>query len=90
VQRQHDTRGREAREAVPENAIAILATRETIFFSYEGGALRQWITVTIQNLLGEPVRGDMMIEVEGEGVATSLEIAPGVGDYRCYAPTTRL
>jgi len=72
---------------VPENAIAILATRETIFFSYEGGALRQWITVTIQNLLGEPVRGDMMIEVEGEGVATSLEIAPGVGDYRCYAPT---
>ncbi len=66
--------------------IAVLQTRETIFFSYEGRKLRQWIMATIENRSGQSVQGAAVIEAGGEEVITKLLIEPGVQEYRCYAP----
>jgi len=49
-----------------ENCVAILTSVEAIFFSYEGGKLRQWITVTIENRSDRLVQGEMSIEAGGE------------------------
>ena len=72
---------------MPENTFAILETRVTIFFSREGEMLRQWILVTVENRSGQTVKGAVTTAAGGEEVIALLEIAPGVREYRCYAPT---
>jgi hypothetical protein len=67
--------------------IAISETRETIYFAYEGKALRQWIGVTVESHLSQPKSGTVTIRAGGEEVSTQLDIEPGVKEYRCYAPT---
>jgi hypothetical protein len=67
--------------------IAIVGTRETFFFSHEAGTLCQWIMVTIESRLAAPARGTLAIAAGGEEVVTALEVAPGVHEYRCHAPT---
>jgi alpha-mannosidase len=72
---------------VSENTFVILEARETVFFSYEGETLRQWILATVENRSDRTVKGAVTIQAGGEGVITLLEIAPGVREYRCYAAT---
>ncbi|MCK4375537.1 MAG: hypothetical protein KAX19_09415, partial [Candidatus Brocadiae bacterium] len=69
-----------------EGEFAIAATKETVFFSRRQGGLCQWIMTTIENRSERSVRGTVTIEAAGEQVTTPLEIGPGVGEYRCYAP----
>ncbi len=66
--------------------IAIVETRETIFFSHWQGTLRQWILLTIDSSLDSVASGHATIEVCGDVASTSLEILPGVREYRCHAP----
>ncbi len=70
-----------------EQSIAIVETRETIFFSHVGGRLRQWIMVTVESRLALPAQGTVTIAAGGEEADTCLEIVPGAREYRCYAPT---
>jgi alpha-mannosidase len=72
---------------MPENRVVVVDARETIFFSYERERLRQWIMVTVESLSSRPVQGTVAIEAGGEEALTSLEIVPGVREYRCFAPT---
>jgi alpha-mannosidase len=65
--------------------IAILETRETIFYGHHDGRLCQWIAATIGNRSGRWLRGTVTVEAGGQEVATQLEIAPGVHEYRCHA-----
>ncbi len=66
--------------------ITILQTRETIFFSYEDGKLRQWIMATIKNRSNQSMQAVAVIKAGGEEVITELLIEQGVREYRCYAP----
>ncbi len=66
--------------------IAIVETRETLFFSHEAGRLCQWIMVTIESRLEQSTPGSVTITAGGEEVTTALEVMPGVSEYRCYAP----
>ncbi len=72
---------------MPEPRLAIVKAQETLFFSHWEGKLCQWVLATIENRLGQPVPGTVTIAAAGEEVATPLEVAPGVREYRCYAPT---
>gem|GEM_PF-647019 len=72
---------------MPESKITVFEAQETIFFGREQGRLRQWIMVTIGYRSERPVQGQVEIEAGGEKVITRLEIAPGVRQYRCDAPT---
>jgi len=69
-----------------ESKIAILETKETIFFSHRREQVCQWIMVAIENRSDRPVRGTAAIAAGGEEVSTPLEILPGVREYRCLAP----
>lgn len=69
-----------------KNGIAILQTRETIFFSHEDGKLRQWIMATIENHLDQSMQAMAVIKAGGEKAITELLIEQGVREYRCYAP----
>jgi hypothetical protein len=73
---------------MPTKPISILATRETIFFSYQAGQLCQWLMVTIANETDQTFAGQVTVASEaGPGpVVTALNLAPGINDYRCYAP----
>ena len=66
--------------------MTILQTRETFFFSHEGGKLRQWIMATVENRSEQSVQGAVVIEAGGEEVNTRLLIEPGIREYLCYAP----
>ncbi len=68
------------------SGIAILQTRETIFFGDEGGKLRQWIMATIENRSNQSMQAVAAIKAGGEEVITEFLIEPGVQEYRCYAP----
>ena len=70
-----------------ENYLTIVQTEETIFFSYEGERLCQWVTITVASRADQTVKAGASIEAGGEEVVTLLEIVPGVREYRCYAPT---
>jgi len=69
------------------SVISIVEARETIFFSYVEGRLRQWVRLTIQNRSGQVVSGTATVAAGGEEAVTVLEIRPGVRDYTVYAPT---
>lgn len=74
-----------------QNDLAVIAACETIFFSHAGPSrdypLRQWILVTIANHGEAPVSGSVTITLGDEEVRTELDLACGVHEYRCYAPT---
>ena len=72
---------------MPEPRLAIVKAQETLFFSHWEGKLCQWVLATIENRWGRPMPGTGTIAAAGEEVATPLEVAPGVREYRCYAPT---
>jgi len=67
--------------------MAVIATQEMMFFGQHTGRLCQWITVTIDNGGEQAIGGEVTVEAAADRVTTTLEIAPGVRDYRCYAPT---
>ena len=69
-----------------ENRVSIIETRETIYFSYVDGQLRQWIVVTGESRLNGPVSTLATIEAGDSVAETRLELTPGVREYRCYAP----
>jgi alpha-mannosidase len=71
---------------VSDSKIIIVETKETIFFSRQQEWLRQWIMVTVENRGDRPLAGTATIAAGGEEATTALEIAPGVREYRCYAP----
>lgn len=72
---------------MPKHRVTVVKTKETIYFSHWAGKLCQWIGVTIENRLERPEQGTVSIVAGGEEAITPLEIAPGVREYRCYAPT---
>ncbi len=71
---------------MPESRIAIVETKETLFFSHEAGPLRQWIMVTVESRLAESVAATVTIAAGGEEAVTQLTLVPGVREYRCFAP----
>ena len=67
--------------------VAIIHAQEEIFFGQDArGELRQWLTVTIDNPSGVVQAAATHVEAAGKRVETQLELIPGVGGYRCYAP----
>lgn len=70
-----------------ESSLAIIETKETIYFSREEGWLRQWMQVTVESRLDRPAAGTITIKAAGDEVTTRVEIMPGVRQYRAYAPT---
>ncbi|NLE45292.1 MAG: hypothetical protein GX620_11270 [Chloroflexi bacterium] len=69
-----------------DRPMAIVATTETIFFGKVDDVLRQWVGVTISNPSDGCVGATVVIEAGGESVSTSLDLRPGVAEYRCHAP----
>jgi hypothetical protein len=72
---------------MPKPRVAVVKAKETIYFSHWEGKLCQWVLVTIENRLARPVQGTVSIVAGGEEATTPLTVAPGVWEYRCYAPT---
>ena len=66
--------------------VAIVATRETMFFGHHDGALRQWIMMSVESRLSTSWQGVVTIEAGGEQVRASLQVEPGVHEYCCFAP----
>jgi hypothetical protein len=60
--------------------------RETEYFGSVDGALRQWIVATIASQADTALAAQATIRARGAEVVTDLELAPGVREYRCYAP----
>lgn len=69
------------------DSLSILESKETIFFGEHEGALCQWIILTVESWLPVTTQVTAMITAGDEEASTTLDIAPGVREYRAHAPT---
>lgn len=75
--------------SLPETAgsVALVEAHEEIFFSRDnGGELRQWVSVTLDNPHAQPIPAQVTITAAGLSARTELSVAPGAAAYRCFAP----
>ncbi len=66
--------------------LAVVEAHETLFFSHDGGRLRQWLMATVACRLRKPVPATITVTAGGEEAVTTFELLPGAHEYRCYAP----
>jgi alpha-mannosidase len=66
--------------------ISFVSSRETIYFSHWNDCLCQWIFITVENRVGNTLPCTVEIAFGNRKSITPLDLHPGNGDYRCYAP----
>jgi len=69
-----------------DDQISLITSLETLYFSHWNGALCQWIIVTFENHGSNVLTGIVEITIGNHNAETPVELQPGIGEYRCYAP----